>query len=103
MSEVAESDFSSVGLCGLGKYEDLCVVRQMMSASGLVAKDRNRIFLPEINHWPFVSFKITITRVTPRACLPPPLPLHWLLLKSLQMATSADEYGGMLKRASFEC
>ena len=69
MSEVAESDFSSVGLCGLGKYEDLCEVRQMMSASGLVAKDRNRIFLPGINHWPFVSFKITITRVTPG--LPP--------------------------------
>ena len=76
MSEVAETDFSSVGLCGLGKYEDLCVVRQMMSASasGLVAKDRNRIFLPEINHWPFVSFKITITRVvTP--CPPSPFSL----------------------------
>ena len=73
MSEVAETDFSSVGLCGLGKYEDLCVVRQMMSTSGLVAKDRNWIFLKEINHWPFVSLKITTTRETPG--LPPPFRL----------------------------
>ena len=73
MSEVAESDFSSVGLCGLGKYEDLCVVRQMMSTSGLVAKDRNWIFLLEINHWPFAFFKITRTRETPG--LPPPFRL----------------------------
>ena len=99
MSEVAESDFGSVELCGLGKHEDLCVVRQMMSTSGLVAKDQNWIFPPEINHWPFASFKITTTRVTPA--------FHhrsnWLLLMSLQMATSADKYGGMLKSASYEC
>ena len=69
MSEVAESDFSSVGLCGLGKYEDLCVVRQMMSASGYCCKRPKQEIPARNKSLAFVTFKITITRVTPG--LPP--------------------------------